>query len=83
MKNIALILMAASLGITGAFAADGASDNSGNYGGGWNTGSNGGTGFGAWTINDGDGGHYIGGTGLGGEHVWSLQHFCDYNHGRN
>ncbi len=58
--------MAASLGITGAFAADGASDNSGNYGGGWNTGSNGGIGFGAWTINDGDGGHYIGGTGLGG-----------------
>lgn len=66
MKNIALILVAASLGVTGAFAASDASDNSTNYGGGWNTGSNGGTGFGAWTINDGDGGHYIGATGLGG-----------------
>ena len=31
----------------------------------WSTGSNGGTGFGTWTITDGDGGHYIGGTGLG------------------
>jgi hypothetical protein len=43
-----------------------ASDNSTNYGGGWTNGSNGGSGFGAWTINDGDGGHYIGGTGLSG-----------------
>jgi len=31
----------------------------------WTTGSNGGTGFGAWTLTDGDGGHYIGSTGLG------------------
>ena len=64
MKKIALVLMAVSLGATGAFAATLATDNAGNYGS-WTTGSNGGTGFGAWTITDGDGGHYIGGTGLG------------------
>jgi hypothetical protein len=49
-----------------AVNASPAADNSSNYpGGAWNTGTNGGTGFGAWTINDGDGGHYIGSTGLG------------------
>ena len=40
-----------------------ASDNAGNYGGGWTSGSNGGTGFGAWTIDSGNGGN---GTGFGG-----------------
>lgn len=50
-----------------ASASTPAADNSSNpaYSGGWNTGTNGGTGFGSWTINDGNGGHYIGGTGLG------------------
>ena len=65
MKKIALVLMAIGLATTGAFAALGANDNASNYGGGWTSGSNGGTGFGSWTITDGDGGHYIGGTGLG------------------
>jgi hypothetical protein len=64
MKKIAFIL-AASLAATGAFGASVASDNASNYGVTWNSGDNLGFGFGAWTINDGDGGHYIGGTGLG------------------
>src|SRR5689334_17143483 len=44
-----------------------ASDNASNaaYSDGWTTGDNGGTGFGAWTLTDGDGGHYVGATGLG------------------
>jgi hypothetical protein len=44
-----------------------ASDNSANaaYSDGWQNGDNGGTGFGAWTLTDGDGGHYVGATGLG------------------
>ncbi len=42
-----------------------ASDNSGNYGSGWTDGSNGGTGFGDWTISSNNGGTYIGGTGQG------------------
>lgn len=48
-------------------AANPAADNASNYANtaAWTTGSNGGTGFGSWTITDGDGGHYIGGTGLG------------------
>ena len=54
--------------VTSAFDSAPASDNSGNYANtaAWSTGSNGGSGFGTWTITDGDGGHYIGGTGLGG-----------------
>jgi hypothetical protein len=65
MKKVVLIVAAMSLAATGAFGATAASDSSSNYGT-WNSGSNGGFGFGAWTINDGDGGHYIGSTGLGG-----------------
>lgn len=65
MKKIALVLMAMSLTATGAFAALEGTDNASNYGGSWTNGSNGGTGFGAWTITDGDGGHYVGSTGLG------------------
>ena len=57
--------MALSLAAGSTFAALEGMDNASNYGGTWNSGSNGGTGFGAWTINDGDGGHYIGSTGLG------------------
>lgn len=66
MKKIALILAGASLAVTSAFGASVAGDNSSNYGGVWNSGDNLGFGFGAWTINNGDGGHYIGSTGLGG-----------------
>jgi len=65
MKKLALVLMAMGLAVGSVSAALPAMDNASNYGGTWNTGSNGGTGFGAWTINDGDGGHYIGATGLG------------------
>ncbi|MEY2536457.1 MAG: hypothetical protein QOG67_197 [Verrucomicrobiota bacterium] len=67
-KNIALIV---SLGFVNAvaFAATPASDNSANAvyhdGNGWANGDNGGTGFGAWVLTDGDGGHYVGATGLG------------------
>jgi hypothetical protein len=51
----------------GAYAANDASDSSSNYANtaAWITGSNGGSGFDTWTITDGDGGHYIGSTGLG------------------
>ncbi|MDY0078051.1 MAG: S8 family serine peptidase [Bacteroidales bacterium] len=43
-----------------------AADDAGNYGGGWNDGSNQGNGFGAWEFLPGaGGGNYIGGTGLG------------------
>ncbi len=64
MKRLSLALAAIVLAATSVFAAAPANDNAGNYGS-WTTGSNGGTGFGTWTINDGDGGHYLGGTGLG------------------
>lgn len=65
MKKLSLLWMAIALGATGAFAATEGTDNASNYGGTWTNGSNGGTGFGGWTITDGDGGHYIGATGLG------------------
>ncbi|HJT82695.1 MAG TPA: PEP-CTERM sorting domain-containing protein [Chthoniobacterales bacterium] len=68
IKQLTSALFCTALIATSAFAAAPAADNSGNYPNGtadWFTGSNGGTGFGAWTITDGDGGHYIGGTGLG------------------
>jgi len=43
-----------------------AADDAGNYGGGWNDGSNQGNGFGTWEFLPGaGGGNYIGGTGLG------------------
>jgi hypothetical protein len=57
---------------SGAFAANNASDNAStaNYPGGtWTTGSNGGTGFGNWTLTStpagGSAGSYIGGTAIG------------------
>jgi hypothetical protein len=68
LKNIALIV---SLGLVNAvaFAATPAADNSSapvyHDGNGWSSGDNGGTGFGSWTLTDGDGSHYIGSTGLG------------------
>jgi hypothetical protein len=65
----ALGLTILAIATAGAFAANPASDNSSDPvyhdGNGWATGDNGGTGFGAWTITDGDGGHYVGTTGLG------------------
>jgi len=71
MKKILVFAMAAMLA-GAAFAATAGSDNSGNaaYGDGWATGDNGGTGYGAWTINSTQGsgfaGAFIGGSGAGG-----------------
>ena len=68
IKKLTSALFCTALIATSALAAAPASDNASNYPNGtpdWTTGSNGGTGFGAWTITDGDGGHYIGSTGLG------------------
>ncbi|HMO50027.1 MAG TPA: carbohydrate-binding protein [Kiritimatiellia bacterium] len=46
-----------------------AQDNAGNYGGGWTTGSNQGTGFSPWTLESGgQGGHFVGANGWG---FWS------------
>lgn len=63
----------ASVGLSANVASDNAS--TANYPGGtWNTGSNGGAGFGAWTLsNSGNGGRYIGGTALGSPTfgIWS------------
>ncbi|MFM7374740.1 MAG: PEP-CTERM sorting domain-containing protein [Chthoniobacterales bacterium] len=72
MKKL-LIAAVMSVALTaGAFAASNASDNASttNYpGGAWTTGSNGGSGFGAWTLTStpagGFSGSYIGGTALG------------------
>ena len=72
MKNIVLAVATALAMNVCAFAANVATDNAStsNYPGGtWTTGSNGGTGFGAWTITStpagGFAGSYIGGTALG------------------
>ncbi|NBV76357.1 MAG: hypothetical protein EBR59_10500, partial [Methylococcaceae bacterium] len=72
MKNIELAVAAALAMNVCAFAANVATDNAStsNYpGGAWATGSNGGTGFGAWTITStpagGSAGSYIGGTAIG------------------
>jgi hypothetical protein len=65
IKKLVITMM--SLGLAAAsFAASNAADNAldAAYSDGWAAGDNGGTGFGAWTITDGDGGHYVGGTGL-------------------
>jgi hypothetical protein len=67
MKKFTAGIVSLGLMTIGAFAANNASDNASttNYPGGtWNTSTNGGSGFGAWAITDGDGGHYIGSTGL-------------------
>ncbi|MDQ6860471.1 MAG: hypothetical protein M3032_04855, partial [Verrucomicrobiota bacterium] len=67
MKRLAIAVTLLAALSTGAYAASLANDRASNYGttANWTNGSNLGTGFGAWTITDGDGGHYIGGTGLG------------------
>jgi len=72
MKNITLTIITAFAMNISAFAANVATDNAStnNYPGGtWNSGSNGGNGFGAWTLTStpagGFSGSYIGGTALG------------------
>jgi hypothetical protein len=66
IKKLALTLTSFAV-IATLNAANPASDNASNYANtaAWTTGSNGGSGFGPWTLTDGDGGHYIGTTGLG------------------
>ena len=72
MKKLLLAAVASIALSSGALSANLASDNAStnNYpGGGWATGSNGGTGFGNWTLTStpsgGFAGSYIGGTALG------------------
>jgi len=67
-----LLAFAFSTLLAGAASAQIASDNAGNaaYSGGWNTGSNGGSGFGAWALTGSNGtsgffGNYVGETGQG------------------
>lgn len=67
-----LLAFAFSILVAGAASAQIASDNAGNYAGGdWNTGSNGGSGFGAWAISSGTGtggfaGAFVGNATVGG-----------------
>ena len=72
MKKLLIAAVASIALYSGAFAATNASDNAStaNYPGGtWTTGSNGGTGFGNWTLTStpagGFSGSYIGGTAIG------------------
>lgn len=74
MKKLLIAAVMTAALSAGAFAADNASDNAStaNYPGGtWTTGSNGGLGFGAWTLTANGGGaggfagSYIGGTAIG------------------
>ncbi len=62
MKKILMGMMAFTLVSAASFAANLASDNASNapYGDGWDTGDNGGTGFGAWTITTGTSGGFAG-----------------------
>ena len=60
----ALALSAVSTSHAATLAFDTASNSA--YSGGWSNGSNGGTGFGAWSLSSANGGgNYLGGTGLG------------------
>lgn len=72
MKKLLIAAVASIAVYSGALAANNASDNAStaNYpGGAWTTGSNGGTGFGNWTLTStpagGFSGSYIGGTAIG------------------
>jgi hypothetical protein len=72
MKKLLVAVVASIAVSSGALAANNASDNAStaNYPGGiWTTGSNGGSGFGSWTLTStpagGSAGSYIGGTAIG------------------
>jgi hypothetical protein len=70
--------------VSSASAAIVASDNASNYGGSWTTGSNGGTGFGAWDITTSGGGYkgaYIGDPGDKGISGMSSSSFGLYANG--
>ena len=66
MNSTLLATLCATLGVVAFLSTDSqgasGSDNAGNYSGGWSTGSNGGTGFAAWTLQNSSptGGSYIG-----------------------
>lgn len=63
------ITVAGAIAGTGASTATNAIDSAANYAGGWTNGSNGGTGFGAWTLSaDANAGHFTGANGFG---FWS------------
>ncbi len=72
MNKVMVVIVAASLAATSSFAANLASDNGSNYSGGWTNGSNGGSGFSAWSItanngtNSGFAGVFIGDPADGG-----------------
>ena len=64
-----VVIVSGALSGTGASTATNAIDSSANYAGGWTNGSNGGTGFGAWTLNTtSNSGHFTGANGFG---FWS------------
>lgn len=67
MKKLLLSTITAAVFAVGTNAyALIASDNGGNYGGGWTNGANGGSGFGAWSITASSGGNFIGDPSSGG-----------------
>jgi hypothetical protein len=67
LGRLLLAAVATAAIVSNSFAATIASDNASNaaYSDGWVTGDNGGTGFGAWTLTNSNGGSYVGGTGQG------------------
>jgi hypothetical protein len=85
MKTCNAIVSAAFLAaVSSASAAIVASDNASNYGGGWTSGSNGGTGFGAWSFTTSGGGFkgaYIGDPALKGISGMSSSSFGLYANG--
>jgi MYXO-CTERM domain-containing protein len=85
MKTCFAIVSAAFLAaVSSASAAIVASDNGSNYGGGWTNGSNGGTGFSAWSFTSGGGGSkgaYIGDPALKGISGMSSSSFGLYANG--
>ena len=85
MKTCNAIVAATVLAaVSSASAAIVASDNGSNYGGGWTNGSNGGTGFGAWSFSTSGGGFkgaYIGDPALKGISGMSSSSFGLYANG--
>jgi MYXO-CTERM domain-containing protein len=84
VKTLGMVAVAATLASSVQASIVVASDNASNYGGSWTTGSNGGTGFGAWDITtggDGSKGAYIGDPALKGISGMSSSSFGLYANG--
>ncbi len=84
VKTLGMVAVAATLASSVQASIVVASDNASNYGGSWTTGSNGGTGFGAWDITTGGGGSkgaYIGDPALKGISGMSSSSFGLYANG--